>query len=115
MANSIDFADACSLLSSGISKVLSRSLSANFAWDAALCQGRSKTRPLGRSKSRPVEYVEDLRFVGEEGVGSGGPAPPERRRVLGRSGRRPPPRGVFAAAVSGRQLRRAVGGSGVRL
>ena len=36
------------------------------------CQGRSKTRPLGRSKSRPVEYGEDLRFVGEEGVWSGG-------------------------------------------
>ena len=36
------------------------------------CQGRSKTRPLGRSKSRPVEHVEDLRFVGEEGVWSEG-------------------------------------------
>ena len=36
------------------------------------CQGRSKTRPLGRSKSRPVEYVEERGFVGEEGVWSGG-------------------------------------------
>src|SRR5271157_1450587 len=44
----------------------------HFRWPWPSCQGRSKSRPPGRSKSRPVEYVEDLRFVGEEGVWSGG-------------------------------------------
>jgi hypothetical protein len=41
MANSIDFADACSRSSCGVCKVLSRSLSANFDWDAALRGSRS--------------------------------------------------------------------------
>src|ERR1035437_7827043 len=76
------------------------------------CQGRSKTRPVRRSKSRPVEHVGDRGLSGRRASGAEACAACKAAR-LGRSGRRPPPRGVFAAAGGGR--RSAVGGSGVLL
>src|ERR1019366_10526603 len=72
------------------------------------CQGRNESRPQGRSKSRPV----DQGIVGGGAVWSGGLRRLKAAR-LGRSGRRPPPRGEFAAVGGGRQSRRVVGGSGV--
>ena len=36
------------------------------------CQGRIKTRPVGRSKSRPVEYLEGWGLSEEDGVSGGG-------------------------------------------
>src|ERR1035441_2031012 len=78
------------------------------------CQGRSKTRPVRRSKSRPVEHVGDRGLSGRRVSGAEAWAACKGAR-LGRSGRRPPPRGVFAAAGGGRGWRPAVGGSGVLL
>jgi transcriptional regulator with XRE-family HTH domain len=35
-----------------------------------VCQGRSKNRPVGRSKSRPGEYVEDRGLSGSRASGA---------------------------------------------
>src|SRR5271165_3209146 len=56
-----------------------------------LCQGRSKTRPLRRSKSRPVEHVGDRGLSVRRASGAEACAACKAAR-LGRSGRRPPPR-----------------------
>jgi hypothetical protein len=37
---------------------------------AEACQGRSKNRPMGRSKSRPGEYVEDRGLSGRRASGA---------------------------------------------
>ena len=53
------------------------------------CQGRSITRPAGRSKNRPLLTVEEFGSSGSaEGAGAEACAAVRRRR-LGRSGRRP--------------------------
>jgi hypothetical protein len=40
------------------------------AWPDGTCQGRSKNRPLGRRKGRPVEYVEDRGLSGRRASGA---------------------------------------------
>ena len=64
------------------------------------CQGRSKTRPQGRSIGRPEVQVGDRGLSGRRASGAEACAACKAAR-LGRSGRRPPPRGVFAAGVAG--------------
>jgi hypothetical protein len=58
------------------------------------CQGRSKTRPQGRSKSRPEELAGDQGLSGRRASGAETCAACKAAR-LGRSERRPPPRGAF--------------------
>src|ERR1035438_4641870 len=70
----------------------------------ALCQGRSKTRPQGRSKSRPEERVGDRGLSGRRTSGAEACAACKAAR-LGRGGRRPSPRRVFAAAGSGGEVK----------
>jgi len=81
-----------------------------------ICQGRSKTRPVRRSKSRPGEQAGESGFVGEEGVWSeglrrlqGGAFRPERktsssprrvRRMGGGRGLRPAVGGIRSSSVS---------------
>jgi hypothetical protein len=62
----------------------------------AVCQGRSKTRPVRRSKSRPVDGDEVIEYVGGEGAlercGRGPFAPEARSEDSGLGA-------VFAAAL----------------
>jgi hypothetical protein len=72
------------------------------------CQGRSKTRPLRRGKSRPEEQVGDRGLSGRRTAGAKACAACKAAR-LGRSGRRSPPRGVFTAAGRGRSADQELG------
>ena len=62
------------------------------------CQGRSKTRPLGRSKSRPVVGCQVVGYSGEKGRWSVAEA-----ALL--------PRGAFGGRVSVRRMGFVCGGS----
>ena len=62
------------------------------------CQGRSKIRPVGRSKSRPVVGSQVVEYSGEEGRWSVAEA-----ALL--------PRGAFGGRVSVRRMGDVCGGS----
>src|ERR1019366_10511557 len=64
------------------------------------CQGRSKNRPVGRSKSRPGEYVEGLGLSGRRASGAEALAPRKGARFWP-GGRRPPPPRGFAPQGGG--------------
>ena len=76
-------------------------------------KGGVKLDHWGGVKVDQYSMVEDQGLSGRRASGAEACAACKAAR-LGRSGRRPPPRGAFAAAGRGRELRRAVGGSGVR-
>ena len=63
-----------------------------------VCQGRSKTRPVGRSKSRPVVGGQVVEYSGEDGRWSVAEA-----ALL--------PRGAFGGRVSVRKMGDVCGGS----
>jgi hypothetical protein len=50
-----------------VNDVLLMSMTVNDAgsvWDMLICQGRSKTSPLGWSKSRPIDQCEVVEYAG---------------------------------------------------
>src|SRR5208337_4835791 len=68
--------------------------------ETRFCQGRSKTIPGQRRIGRPGEQLGGRGLSGRRTSGAKACAACKAAR-LGRSGRRPPPRGVFAVAVGG--------------